>query len=341
MQKLYDYNGDLLEITDATLSEEGVPADAKAVGEALIQFSPEAFGAVGDGVNDDTTAFQAALNRGGFVRCGYRRVYKITAPLRVKADTTVDLNSSTIQCSDKHVFFNFVDGDSYSGYNGNGNITIKNGTIYGGCISFIHGANITLDGVSMLNTLNDHFMEICACKNYVVRNCVFSGMQNLSGAALEYINIDTNATYSAFPHNKAGQNDPVFYDGSTSEDITVDGCLFLPGADTFAYGYDAVGAHSRGTAGTYTKNVTIRNNRIKGFSGYGVRINAMKLATVTGNVFEYCANVADVGTFDSDFVSIVGNIFRRTSGSGTVIVGSGGCPNLGEDYNANYVYPAI
>ena len=53
------------------------------------------FGAVGDGVNDDTSAIQAALNKKGVVLFP-TGTYKVTDTLVWRSGTTIDLNGSTI-----------------------------------------------------------------------------------------------------------------------------------------------------------------------------------------------------------------------------------------------------
>ena len=53
---------------DATLTQEGMAADAKVVGDKISDLSnyvtPQMFGAAADGVSDDTEAIQSALNTG-------------------------------------------------------------------------------------------------------------------------------------------------------------------------------------------------------------------------------------------------------------------------------------
>ena len=279
-----------------------------------LLFTPEAYGAVGDGIADDTQAVQSAINN-KYVSCMSGKTYKITSKLRIKEGGFINLNGSTFLCAGTHLLFNFDDGDSYSGYNGNGNITICNGTIIGGCISFIHGKHIRLFNLHFRNALNDHFMEICACKDYIISDCSFVGMAYRENAALEYINIDTNASYSAFPHNKSGQNDPVFYDMSTNEDIVVRNCYFALGEDTYAFGFDAVGVHSRNVSATYAKNVVIDNNQIVGFTGCGIRINAMDGAYVCNNNIQTVGDGIRIGDVaDTKNVVIKGNYVVSSEG---------------------------
>lgn len=305
------------------------------IGNVTDLVSPEAFGAYGDGLHDDTSAIQDAVNSSKGVIFDGEKTYKTTSPIMLSANAYLDLNGATINCTDKHVFYNFKDGDSYSGYGGNGNITICNGTIVGGCISFIHGEHIRLSNVRLQNTLNDHFMEICACKDYIVEGCSFIGMQNLSGAALEYINIDTNASYPAFPHNKAGQNDPVFYDGATNKDIIVRNCYFSVGADTFAYGFNAVGVHSRNVSGTYADGVTIENNIIRGFSLCGIRVNAMQNAYVADNDIRVVGDGIRIGDV-ADCIGVVvkGNYIEADSGN-NIVPTSGQYTDLTVAYNVS------
>lgn len=333
MQRLYNINGTAIDITDESLSNSGIPADAKTVGDCII-ITPEIYGAVGNGTADDTIALQSALNK-KTVCLQSGKTYKITSPLEVKDGSIINLNGATILCTVKHVFHNFKDGDSYGGYDGNGNITIYNGTIIGGCISFIHGKHIRLLNVRLENTLNDHFMEICACDDYIIDGCSFIGMQNLSGSTLEYINIDTNASYPAFPHNKSGKNDPVFYDMSTNKDIVIRNCYFSIGEGDYAYGFNAVGVHSRNVSNTYADDVTITNNIIRGFTLCGIRVNAMKNAYVDENDIRVAGDGIRVGDVaDCIGVVIKGNYIDADSGNNIALT-SGQYTDLTVAYNVH------
>lgn len=307
MKDVYDYSGSKLNISGFA--------------------TPEMYGAVGDGVADDTVAIQKAVQDKRLL-FGAGRKYKITTVVVVDEGTVIDMNGSTLICTYKQSFFNFHNGDSYGGYNGNGNITIRNGTIIGGAIGFIHGKHIRLENLIFQNTLKDHFIEICACRDFRVKDCMFIGMQNMTGRALEYINIDTNASYAAFPHNSSHQSDATFYDMATNADITIQDCYFAPGDGDYAYGYNAIGVHSRNVDNTYADGVALINNTIKGFTGCGLRINAMRKAYIAGNNIMADGDGIRVGDVaDCDDVVIVNNYVESENGQ-KLAVTDGQCPNL-------------
>ena len=160
--------------------------------------TPEQYGAVGDGVTDDTQAFKDLFATGNKqVKCSAGKTYLLSDVIELKNNTHLDLNGSTVMTTYRHLFYNFNEDDVFTGYNGNGNISIANGTILYGTISFIHGSNILLKDIIYKNCISNHFLEICACNNYIIQNCVFEGMVSSTGTK-EYINIDP--CYSANFH---------------------------------------------------------------------------------------------------------------------------------------------
>jgi len=58
--------------------------------------SPEYYGAVGNGLTDDTTAWQSCLAANHNIRCAYGKTYRTTATLVVRSGTTINLNGSTM-----------------------------------------------------------------------------------------------------------------------------------------------------------------------------------------------------------------------------------------------------
>lgn len=267
---------------------------------------PEDYGAVGDGVADDTDALQSAIDQKGLILFSAGATYKVAHVLRLYKDTKLDLNGSTILCNSGHLFFNFLQGATTSGYNGEGDITICNGTIIGGALSFIHAQNILIKNVKFRNSKNDHFLEICACKNYVIDGCSFIGMENLSTSVLEYINIDP-CSYIPFPWN---DNIASFYDGTVNNGVTIKNCEFSLGDTGYNYGYNAIGVHTSG--GSKHQKIRILRNEISGFTGCGLRINNMNDVIIDDNIIKLTAqsangiNVGDIA--QSTNVIIKGNV---------------------------------
>lgn len=61
-----------------------------------LHSSPEKMGAVGDGIADDTDAIQAALDSSGSFLGRFGAVYRITRPLIIGSDTTIDTNGAKL-----------------------------------------------------------------------------------------------------------------------------------------------------------------------------------------------------------------------------------------------------
>lgn len=286
-------------------------------GKAIVNnVTPEMYGAIGDGVVDDTIAIQNAVNNKGVIVFGAGKRYKITSTIRIANNTILELNGATLQYVTQggtRLFVNFLETDTdFTGYNGNGNIIIRNGTIIGGNISFAHGENILLENVHFRNGLSPHFLEICACKKYRILNCSFVGVINSSLSVHEYINIDP-AVYSAFP---LIPRESAFFDGTKNDSIEVLSCYFGVGVGDYAYGYNALGVHGVAGNGTNT-NIKLAQNTLRGFTGCGFRINDMDNVLIESNDIRVEGDgirVGDVG--QSTNVLIKANVI---SASGTAI----------------------
>lgn len=311
---------------NANADAERAEAAASIVDVPFI--TPEIYGAVGDGVNDDTAAFMRCFENPGVIimlRAG--KTYLIQNTLRLKANTYIFGNNATILCTVKHLFFNFEYTDTYTVYSGNGNILIRDLNIIGGSISFIHAKNVLIDNCHFNNCLNDHIFEICACSHYTITNCTLRGMVS-NGS--DYINIDP-CFYTNFPWIES--TSPTF-DGTPNEYITVKYCTFEPGDDVYNTAYNAFGVHSSGT-GTPANHshIIFDNNIIKNFSTYGIRINCMDYAEITNNYIEKAGSYhIELGGFSTKIINpiITNNILVNSSATSAyfIIFRSGGFENL-------------
>lgn len=262
-----------------TTVQDGAITRPKFAAGTLAYMTPEMFGAVGDGTTDDTTAVQSAINAQGVIVFGAGKSYRISK-IRLKGSTTLDLNGATLVCTQLPSIFNFETDDAFTGYNGNGNIVIKNGTITGGTVSFIHAANVIFEGVSFVNTLGNHALEICACKDVAVKDCVFSGMQHAAGVR-EYINFD-QCDYDSFPWL---DQDSATYDGTVNKNIRIEGCYFDKGESGYQDAQWAIGCHYIADSTQLHENVSIINNVIEGNLGNCIRFQAFKNSVIDGNFF--------------------------------------------------------
>ena len=292
MQKLYDIDNGIIGI--------------------FAYVTPEQFGAVGDGVTDDTDAIQDALNNCGCIIFDSSKIYKITSAINIHADTIIDLNGSILNYTTtdgSRMFVNFTQNDTdFTEYNGNGNIIIRNGTVVGGNISFAHGENILIENVKFKNGHSPHFLEICACKNYIVRNCSFIGVSDSAISIYEYINIDP-AVYRAFPLLPDGS---VFFDNTMNDGVIIQDCYFSLGESAYAYGYNAVGVHVPWGVGTH-KKIRIVGNVMKGFTGCGLRINNMDDVSIINNYIDVAGDGIKVGDVaQSTNIIIKANIISAT-----------------------------
>ena len=200
----HGYQGTEEEWVNDFLTPDGY-YNKEEVDDKLDEFpivTPEMFGAKGDGITDDIDAMQEAFSTGKLIVFGKNKRYLVTKPIIIYEGTTVEMNGSTLTGEDvlrgNHLFHNFLSSDTYLGYNGNGNLTIRNGIIQKGSIELIHGENILFENIGFKDCTRDHYIEICACKNVTVRDCTFKGMPTGDTSRKEYINID-NCVYNNFP----------------------------------------------------------------------------------------------------------------------------------------------
>lgn len=136
--------------------------------------------------------------------------YKISAPLKVKSNTTVVAYGCTFNrgAAINNLIRNDADGTT-GGYGANSGITLLGGTWDGqyssfsgtacSLMAFGHCTNVTVRDAAFQNTTAWHFVEFNACKDGVVDNCTFAGGAEQSLTTQEAVQIDAAIDAGAFP----------------------------------------------------------------------------------------------------------------------------------------------
>lgn len=296
-----------VQATVQDLRENGTGIDAQArqdVEQVTVQLAQMAInvkslGAKGDGVADDTTSIQNALDyaktSGSVTVLIPDGVYNITKSLRIHANTTVQFGSKSTLIR-KHTgsfFCNWESGDNFSEFNGKGNITIKGGILEGNIVEFSNGfnainlargKNITLENVEIRDVIEAHAVDLNACEDVTFNKCRFLGFKKINATYSEAIQI-SNHTSTSF-----GTASDLLgsYDGTPCQNIKILHCEFgesgTEGTQAWPVG---VGNHSA-VHNVFNRNIHIFGNTFKRMTYAGVRGFKFSDTTISENIFEGC-----------------------------------------------------
>lgn len=214
-----------------------------AVSINTIIINIKKYGAIGDGVNDDTVPIQNALNEahensGGivFVPAGTYLLnsslfdtseYGKKAALHIYDNTTLWLDNNAVLkrgSNVNHIIFTHNE-SSATGYDGAKRITIKGGvfdedsSLVTDCtsVNISHAFDIMINGVTFKGSSSGswHYIEVNSSSNVKIYNCNF-----MTGSNMEDIQID-----SAGGTGNLGQDD-----NTVCMNIEICGCYFNSGA---------------------------------------------------------------------------------------------------------------
>lgn len=204
--------------------------------------------------------------------------YNLSQPISINKDTTINLNNATLTFTNTTSFRNFKITDEFIQYNGNGNITIKNGSIIGGSIAFIHATDISFKSITFKEINMDHVMELCALNGVLIEDCNFYGVANQADSRnyVECINLD-NCTYLAFP---SFNENSITYDGTLCNNIKIKRCNFRNSLVDGYTQYSAIGNHS------YVENALHNNLEISDCGFYNFKNHAIQLQNVRNILIE-------------------------------------------------------
>lgn len=285
-------DGDLIAIGDSLVAELVVKGNAICANQ---------FGATGDGVTDDTTALQLALQYASANKVklvlNQNSTYIMSDKVYLGSNTHLDLNGSTIQSDgDNAIFEPVLTSVLTNGYTGITNITIENGTFKNKTgFVFFHSTNITVKNVLFDNAFKrEHLFDLGGCKNVKFINCEVYGNNDVTGTySNECIQTDF-ATQDGMPYFEAAS-----YDGIPTEYVLVDGCYFHK-KDTDSNCIDAIGTHSHdpNTVTGDINNITIKNSTFEGWYKNAFRLMKGHNIVIEGNKF-----IPKATTFATDYLS--------------------------------------
>ncbi|MGJ5646158.1 glycosyl hydrolase family 28-related protein [Morganella morganii] len=258
----------------------------RVLADKLAEFvSVRDFGAKGDGVTDDTMAFNAMLSSGCSFLYVPEGVYLINSYLRIHKNTTLVMSKNAelnYLCNTEHLFINGIawDDDYADGYNGDGNITIIGGVLNNiravdkkyntGGMGFAHAENIIISDVFFKNGYHGHFIEINSSKNVIIDNCKFFNMVAGGKDSSECINIDY-----AF---KVGFPVMGSYDGTVCEDVTIRDCYFKACVCS-------AGTHSNHPDKLTHNRIKMQNCIVDGMTVEGVALRYSTDSSITNTSF--------------------------------------------------------
>ena len=275
--------------------------------------TPEFYGAVGDGVTDDTQALKDALAIGS-IYCKPGATYLISDGLEILSDTVIHGNGATIKLAD----------NTQISFDPNG--TVVNGVLYANIASNITIEDLIIDlnennmpaytdfntvvnvGVGLYNTDNVHVVR-CTFNglytediydvrsfNLTVKDCIFSTGNRSQGLRGEFIYIVS--------HN-ASSNDTTVYGSSL-----IDNCMFSTSITDVQYGVCAVFlATCRGVKISHNTMLNVGRDNT-----YGHRVHPICLYSYGSNITISDNYIESIGLFfkieDFSEVSVVRNTFK-------------------------------
>lgn len=199
--------------------------------------------------------------------------YTVTSKLFINSDTILDLNNSTLFCNydaTETLAFLYRLTDTFTEYDGNKNITIRNGVISGACLCMMHNKNVTIENVEFTGINSRHAMQIAGSYGVTVKNCIFNGTKASDAGSDEAINIDP-CNYGGQPYME--ESSPM-YDHTANKNILIEGNTFNTGDSESGMRHTcAIGSHGADDNNqTICFGITIRENELG--APYTAMINA-------------------------------------------------------------------
>ncbi|MGI5233791.1 glycosyl hydrolase family 28-related protein [Actinoallomurus sp. CA-142502] len=315
----------------ATLGSDGrvLPSQLPAQIAGANGYAVTDYGALGDGVNDDSNAIQAVLDLVASTAPGGRVIvppgtYLLEEELEIKSSVHLDLMpGATLKrgaASMQYMIKNFASDYAPTAYGGRSGIRISGGVwdaagdVLTGSVTaiiFAHAKGIRVDGVTVRNVRDWHGVEINSSQDAIVRDCVFEGFNPVASnrQISEAVQIDLALNSGVLPGIGSGA-----YDSTPCDGVLVTGCTARAYGSLGSYGR-LVGSHSYADT-VFHKKIRVIGNHGQALNDYLVRAYNWLDVVVQGNT---CVDsnggvrfeVPSGATVGGESINVVGNTFRN------------------------------
>lgn len=294
--------------------------------EEFTYYNVKDFGAVGDGNADDSAAIQAVLDlakpttnaKPVVVKINKAGNYRLEQTLKIYKNTHLIISEGVklLRGHGGSVLINGDASDTFTGYNGNGNIVVSGGSWDGNIAEFgtdgfimfgiAHADKVRFYDVEVRDLVDSHAIDLNSSRDVYIKGCRFLGYKLISNDYVEAIQIST--------HVLEGFNEVGSFDNTPCQNVTIENCIFGESGTSGTQSYPVgVGNHTA-VSGIYNSDIKIINNTFNGMTFAGTRLFQYLDVDVKLNAFNNCQTGVMLSNSNghSENISIAENDFKGT-----------------------------
>lgn len=307
--------------TALTQSQQAIDNAAAALAVARAQVDVRMYGAVGDGVTDDTGAFRAAieaieLSGGGTLFVPPLR-YRLADHVPLCSNLYVEGWGATFVkhtgSRSSYAYFSALSNGSVGYGSGCRNVRVAGITFTGDFQSSVdtcgfalhHAQDVTIEQCSFVQVQGPgHCIDLAGCDSIIVRQCRFEGfMEAAAGSGYrraEAVQIDISALGALSELDEPGSHDGLF-----TRNVTVEDCDFstLTVNNVNYPAPNPIGSHAS-REGVVAENIILRGCRVGRMTADqtsewrgGVHFAGVRGLTIENNTFVTSGNARVIGLY--------------------------------------------